>query len=59
MSRTGHPELVDSDSFITPCQGLENHFCEMPDQVRHDHYVILNSFQNLILKFDIRLTFGF
>jgi len=32
---------------------------KMPKQVRHDKVVILNSFQNLILQFDIHLTFGF
>jgi len=26
---------------------------EMPKQVRHDHHVILNSFQNPVLNFDI------
>jgi G:T-mismatch repair DNA endonuclease (very short patch repair protein) len=31
---------------------------EMPKQVRHDKGVILNSFQNLILNFDIHLTFA-
>jgi len=31
---------------------------EMPKQVRHDEDVILNSFQNLILNFDIHLTFA-
>jgi len=31
---------------------------EMPKQVRHDEGVILNSFQNPILKFDIHLTFA-
>jgi len=32
---------------------------EMPKQVRHDKNVILNSFQNLLLNFEIHLTFGF
>jgi len=32
---------------------------EMPKQVRHDEGVILNSFQNPILKFGFHLTFGF
>jgi len=32
---------------------------EMPKQVRHDKNVILNSFQNPILGFDIHLAFGF
>jgi hypothetical protein len=32
---------------------------EMPKQVRHDKGVILNSFQNPILEFDIDLAFGF
>ena len=32
---------------------------EMPKQVRHDKSVILNSFQNPFLEFDIDLTFGF
>jgi hypothetical protein len=32
---------------------------EMPKQVRHDKNVILNSFQNPILNFDIDLKFGF
>jgi len=31
---------------------------EMPKQVRHDNNVILDSFQNLILEFDIHLTFA-
>jgi len=31
---------------------------EMPKQVRHDEGVILNSFQNPILNFDIHLTFA-
>jgi hypothetical protein len=31
---------------------------EMPKQVRHDKNVILNPFQNPILKFDIHLTFA-
>ncbi len=31
---------------------------EMPKQVRHDEGVILNSFQNPILSFDIHLTFA-
>jgi hypothetical protein len=30
----------------------------MPKQVRHDGVVILNSFQNPILNFDIHLTFA-
>jgi hypothetical protein len=30
----------------------------MPKQVRHDEGVILNSFQNPILNFDIHLTFA-
>ena len=30
----------------------------MPKQVRHDKNVILNPFQNPILKFDIHLTFA-
>jgi hypothetical protein len=30
---------------------------EMPKQVRHDKDVILNSFQNLFLSFNIDLTF--
>ena len=32
---------------------------EMPKQVRHDKNVILNSFQNPFLEFDIDLTFRF
>ena len=32
---------------------------KMPKQVRHDKNVILNSFQNLFLNFDIHLTLGF
>jgi hypothetical protein len=32
---------------------------EMRKQVRHDEGVILNSFQNLILNFDIHLAFRF
>ena len=32
---------------------------EIPKQVRYDKGVILNSFQNPILNFDIHLTFGF
>ncbi len=32
---------------------------KMPKQVRHDKDVILNSFQDPILNFDIDLTFGF
>ncbi len=31
---------------------------QVQDLVRHDKGVILNSFQNPILDFDIRLTFG-
>jgi len=31
---------------------------EMPKQVRHDKGVILNSFQNPTLYFDIHLVFG-
>jgi len=31
---------------------------EMPKQVRHDKSVILDSFQNLILNFEIHLTFA-
>src|SRR4030042_2229229 len=31
---------------------------EMPKQVRHDKNVILNSFQNPFLNFDIPLTFA-
>ena len=31
----------------------------MPKQVRHDKRVILNSFQNPALDFDIPLAFGF
>ena len=31
---------------------------EMPKQVRHDEDVILNSLQNLVLNFDIHLTFA-
>ena len=31
----------------------------MPKQVRHDQNVILNSFQNLDLRFDIHLAFEF
>jgi len=31
---------------------------EMPKQVRHDKIVILNSFQNPVLNFDIHLTFA-
>jgi len=31
---------------------------EMPKQVRHDRDVILNSFQNPFLKFDIHLAFA-
>ncbi len=31
----------------------------MPKQVLHNKNVILNSFQNLILAFDIHLAFGF
>ena len=30
----------------------------MPKQVRHDNNVILNSFQNPILEFDIHFTFA-
>jgi hypothetical protein len=32
---------------------------QVQDLVRHDQSVILNLFQNPILKFDIHLTFGF
>jgi hypothetical protein len=32
---------------------------EMPEQVRLDDEVILNSFQNLVIKFDIPLTFAY
>jgi hypothetical protein len=32
---------------------------EMPKQIGHDKNVILNSFQNPILKFVINLAFGF
>ena len=40
------------------CQIKSNIKNEMPKQVRHDEDVILNSFQNPILNFDIHFTFA-